>query len=1217
MAIEVEKLVFAAEAELRDFERDMKKIPQIVDDVSRKAEQKAAKYAKANEQIQKRFADAGIREQKRLTNEVLREIDRRNKAESKAASVRGRSSGFAASFAGNTASNAVSMMANEAKNLAIEGVRLNASFDKLVRLTANLDDNFQTADGLKKLKADMLALTNIVPHSADEIAKASFSIKSSFSDLSEPELIEYLKQFGIAATTAGTDVGEFTQNTAALAKAFKVQLRDLPEFLAGINTAFKAGLAPDKEMAAGFNKLTTSIKSARLPLNDFLAAFGTIQSTSADAAQQTTNLQNALQKLGDAKYVERLDEVFNIDRFTKDGGLKTLNELINELAVKLKDLTPEEKLRKMNEVFTDMQASEGINSLINELSTYNKLLRDGTNTEMFRRNNDNMMASTEARWKLFWATIEKGQNEFGGRISQIFNDTFSQQTTGGSIRAFFVDAGAEIMNGFTYLIESASVRSTNLFTSIANTILGSMGVDQTTLDAAAGQLEKSVDGWFDDFYVNIEQNRNKYQNDIRDSQKKFFENVLASPLADESLKANARKSLDTINASIQKNIADAGKSQYEAWKRAADEAVKGYASGDEKAKEQARKTIAGLNNELLKAISDNSLSGEMKDKLKQLWNTLPSSAISEFNQAKPQISGAINNLVQPNPGVFQQKGDLIGQSFTQSVLQNIEQGRQPVQQAQNNLFGDPNTGFVIKSGFTIGTSLWQGMVQGINSGRQQVYGAAASLGGIAASATRESVDSHSPSKVFIKIGQDIVGGLIVGLDDNSPKVAKSIQKMTKEAVDSAYEQLGQSFADFQALRSDKMFAIKIKLAEADETKAKLEELIDLRIKLGANLSIPLPRAGEVGAELVALRQFNQELEATAELAERMKISKEVGETFFAQIASLEKVGNTKGFFRLAEEAGKSVDEFKKMIEAGAMAQYLETITKIDKELSDATVTSEMTRRAEAMERMSRAYEGIFDEKQQQEFANSYGIGVSAVQTDNEQSPEFKIRQAKIEFQTLSDFLDRTFTDLRENGWRGMLEGMVLDLSDALQQMFVKWITSQIFKAFNQPLYGADSGSGGGGFWSTLLGFGLNALVGGFGGGGKVGKTVTASAGGLSTSGTLMTKFIGTRAGGGDVRANRPYIVGEEGWEFFVPKQNGMIYNQKQLKSMSYAPNYNFPKNYASELAGGQIAGKGGGVNYENHFHFHADRQTGAFSRASATQEMKRIMDAQRREQGRR
>lgn len=43
--------------------------------------------------------------------------------------------------------------------------------------------------------------------------------------------------------------------------------------------------------------------------------------------------------------------------------------------------------------------------------------------------------------------------------------------------------------------------------------------------------------------------------------------------------------------------------------------------------------------------------------------------------------------------------------------------------------------------------------------------------------------------------------------------------------------------------------------------------------------------------------------------------------------------------------------------------------------------------------------------------------------------------------------------------------------------------------------------------------------------------------------------VGRRAGGGDVFANTPYVVGEAGAELFVPDRSGTIYNQAQVAAM--------------------------------------------------------------------
>ncbi len=43
-----------------------------------------------------------------------------------------------------------------------------------------------------------------------------------------------------------------------------------------------------------------------------------------------------------------------------------------------------------------------------------------------------------------------------------------------------------------------------------------------------------------------------------------------------------------------------------------------------------------------------------------------------------------------------------------------------------------------------------------------------------------------------------------------------------------------------------------------------------------------------------------------------------------------------------------------------------------------------------------------------------------------------------------------------------------------------------------------------------------------------------------------------RARGGPVQRGTPYVVGEEGWEVFVPDAAGRILNQRQLSSSKFA-----------------------------------------------------------------
>lgn len=69
------------------------------------------------------------------------------------------------------------------------------------------------------------------------------------------------------------------------------------------------------------------------------------------------------------------------------------------------------------------------------------------------------------------------------------------------------------------------------------------------------------------------------------------------------------------------------------------------------------------------------------------------------------------------------------------------------------------------------------------------------------------------------------------------------------------------------------------------------------------------------------------------------------------------------------------------------------------------------------------------------------------------------------------------------------------------------------------------------------------------------KDASKSYGGQASS--FGFNFGGARAGGGDVTAGRPYLVGEHEPELFVPKQSGEILNQKQMRDAGITGNTTF------------------------------------------------------------
>lgn len=153
----------------------------------------------------------------------------------------------------------------------------------------------------------------------------------------------------------------------------------------------------------------------------------------------------------------------------------------------------------------------------------------------------------------------------------------------------------------------------------------------------------------------------------------------------------------------------------------------------------------------------------------------------------------------------------------------------------------------------------------------------------------------------------------------------------------------------------------------------------------------------------------------------------------------------------------------------------------------------------------------------QDLAIAYGDVVDQMQRQREAMQELaQVGQA------VSHSLESSFSNFirgNEVNWRDMIKNMLADIA-------MLSVRSSIL----QPLFGGGSIAGGG-----LLG----SLLGGLGGGTP---GTIADSGGWSTSFASAGIFAGLtgRAGGGPVTSGKPYMVGEQGPELFVPQGSGSI-----------------------------------------------------------------------------
>lgn len=84
--------------------------------------------------------------------------------------------------------------------------------------------------------------------------------------------------------------------------------------------------------------------------------------------------------------------------------------------------------------------------------------------------------------------------------------------------------------------------------------------------------------------------------------------------------------------------------------------------------------------------------------------------------------------------------------------------------------------------YSVGAYAGQGFVNGIYSQQSSAYSAGWSIGSAALRAAKAALDSHSPSKEFIYLGQNAGKGFVIGIDNWISPVAKTTSKMMTTAI---------------------------------------------------------------------------------------------------------------------------------------------------------------------------------------------------------------------------------------------------------------------------------------------------------------------------------------------------------------------------------------------------------------------------------------------------
>ncbi|WP_107841888.1 tape measure protein [Metasolibacillus meyeri] len=194
--------------------------------------------------------------------------------------------------------------------------------------------------------------------------------------------------------------------------------------------------------------------------------------------------------------------------------------------------------------------------------------------------------------------------------------------------------------------------------------------------------------------------------------------------------------------------------------------AKGQASGIEKGTPEAEKAASNLGKALEEAARDQLETHSPSKVFERIGNDAVGGIVLAINNGIEAVLTAINTL-------------------TQSIVKPFDN---------------------ISSTFEkIGQEATSGMVRGLKAGEKQVIATARGIANSAAQTVRQALDIHSPSRVFIGIGEDTGTGMAIGMANTKKLNEKAITDVTKVITNAAKK------------NTDEIIKISEK-AEAERTK---------------------------------------------------------------------------------------------------------------------------------------------------------------------------------------------------------------------------------------------------------------------------------------------------------------------------------------------------------------------------------------------------------------
>jgi len=227
----------------------------------------------------------------------------------------------------------------------------------------------------------------------------------------------------------------------------------------------------------------------------------------------------------------------------------------------------------------------------------------------------------------------------------------------------------------------------------------------------------------------------------------------------------------------------------------------------------------------------------------------------------------------------------------------------------------------------VGANVVQGMVDGIRNNAGQIATAATEMADTAAIAARDTLETHSPSRVFARIGRDVGRGFVEGLIGTAAQIKATTEKLVRS--------IQQAFAGKNTRLDDRLVAM------LDAGNKRLQTLAAQRDALAKRIADARKFAADTAsqtAQAFSLQNLTQGSDkvTTKGLTAGLEAAVKQVRTFQANLANLAKRGLSKALLQQIVSLGTVQGAEIATALAGSTKDSLKRLNSLQTDLTRAS-----------------------------------------------------------------------------------------------------------------------------------------------------------------------------------------------------------------------------------------------------------------------------------------